>query len=111
MSRRIWFTFLLFLGMAAIIASCGAEPAAPATSTPETNTPNMPNPASVFCEENGGTIDIREDAAGGQVGICVFPDGSECDEWQFFRGECKPGDNKKEPKSKTQYNFCIMLKN
>jgi hypothetical protein len=25
--------------------------------------------------------------------MCVFPDGSECDEWAYFRGECKPGDS------------------
>ncbi|MBU1866793.1 MAG: DUF333 domain-containing protein, partial [Actinobacteria bacterium] len=28
---------------------------------------------------------------GGTYGVCVFPDGSECDEWAFFRGECEPG--------------------
>lgn len=27
----------------------------------------------------------------GAYGVCVFPDGSECDEWAFFRGECGPG--------------------
>ena len=31
------------------------------------------------------------DAQGGQSGMCVFPDGSQCDEWAFFRGECQPG--------------------
>jgi putative hemolysin len=55
---------------------------------------DMPNPASVYCEENSGTVDIRTDEeTGGQVGICVFPDGSECDEWAYFRGECEPGDS------------------
>jgi putative hemolysin len=53
---------------------------------------DMPNPASVYCEEQGGTVEIRTDADGGQVGVCIFPDGSECDEWAFFRGECAPGD-------------------
>jgi len=53
----------------------------------------LPNPASAFCEENGGTLDIREDESGGQVGYCLFDDGSECEEWAFFRGECLPGDN------------------
>lgn len=47
----------------------------------------MPNPASVYCEEHGGALDIRDSDAG-QTGMCVFPDGSECEEWAFFRGEC-----------------------
>ncbi|MBN1140133.1 MAG: DUF333 domain-containing protein, partial [Anaerolineae bacterium] len=50
----------------------------------------MPNPASVYCEEQGGKVDLRQDASGGVAGICVFPDGSECDEWAYFRGECEP---------------------
>ncbi len=54
--------------------------------------PAMPNPASVFCEENGGTLELREDPAGGQMGVCVFEDRSECEEWAFYRGECQPGD-------------------
>jgi putative hemolysin len=46
------------------------------------------NPASVYCEEQGYTLEIRTDKDGGQYGVCVFPDGTECDEWAFFRGEC-----------------------
>jgi putative hemolysin len=52
----------------------------------------LPNPASAYCEEQGGTLEIRS-GEGGQVGVCVFADGSECDEWAFFRGECAPGDS------------------
>jgi eight-cysteine-cluster-containing protein len=48
----------------------------------------LPNPASVYCEQHGGTLEIRTDASGGQYGVCVFPDGTECEEWAFFRGEC-----------------------
>ncbi|NSW52116.1 MAG: DUF333 domain-containing protein [Anaerolineae bacterium] len=48
------------------------------------------NPASVFCEEQGGTLEIR-DTEEGQLGYCLFDDGSECEEWAFFRGECAPG--------------------
>lgn len=47
----------------------------------------LTNPASVHCEEQGGTLEIRE---GGSVGYCIFDDGSECEEWAFFRGECPP---------------------
>jgi putative hemolysin len=53
----------------------------------------VPNPASVHCEENGGTLEIREGEGGGQVGICVFEDGSECEEWAYYREECAPGDS------------------
>jgi putative hemolysin len=52
---------------------------------------NLPNPASVYCEQNGGQLDLRQDSAGGVMGVCVFADGSECDEWAYFRGECQPG--------------------
>jgi putative hemolysin len=50
-------------------------------------------PASVFCQENGGTLEIREDNGGGQVGYCVFDDGSECEEWAFYREECQPSED------------------
>jgi putative hemolysin len=50
----------------------------------------LANPASVHCTEQGYELDMRSDETGGQFGVCVFPDGSECDEWAFFRGECGP---------------------
>lgn len=46
------------------------------------------NPASQTCEAYGYKIEIRKDEGGGEVGYCVFPDGKECEEWQFFRNEC-----------------------
>ncbi|MCI0475720.1 MAG: DUF333 domain-containing protein, partial [Anaerolineales bacterium] len=59
----------------------------------QANTPgsNIANPASTFCVQNGGKLEIRKDAKGGEVGYCVFADKSECEEWMFMRGECKPG--------------------
>ena len=57
---------------------------------PAAGNANMPNPASVFCEEHGGKVVILQ-TANGQAGICSFQDGSFCDEWAYFRGECKPG--------------------
>ena len=52
---------------------------------------NLPNPASVYCEGQGNHLEIRTSADGSQVGVCIFPDGSECEEWAFMRGECGPG--------------------
>ena len=73
MQRIIPFTFLLM-----------ALTACTATQTQA----GMPNPASVYCEQNGNNLEIRTAGDGSQYGICVFPDGSTCDEWAYFRGEC-----------------------
>jgi len=47
----------------------------------------LANPASVYCVENGGISEIRTDESG-SYGVCIFNDGTECDEWAYFRGEC-----------------------
>lgn len=52
----------------------------------------LPNPAAAYCEDQGYRVEIRTDADGNQSGFCIFDDGSECDEWAFFRGECGPAD-------------------
>ena len=44
-------------------------------------------PASVYCLEQGGELNFREDVSG-DVGYCVFPSGKECEEWAYFRLEC-----------------------
>jgi putative hemolysin len=67
-----------------LVVSCGPTHTTP---TPESN---MPNPASVYCEQHGNKLQIVTAADGGQSGVCIFPDGSSCDEWAYFRGECKP---------------------
>jgi len=46
------------------------------------------NPASVYCVQSGYTLKIRTNAGGGEYGVCIFSDGSECEEWAFFRNEC-----------------------
>jgi hypothetical protein len=79
--NRLVVAAAALLALALLAAACGDD---------DKEESQLPNPASVFCEEQGGTVEIREEAAG-QVGICVFDDGSECDEWAFFRGECQPG--------------------
>lgn len=45
----------------------------------------IPNPASVFCEEQGGTVEIVNDAEGNQSGVCRLPDGTRIDEWEYWR--------------------------
>jgi putative hemolysin len=48
------------------------------------------NPASVYCVEQGGTVDIRTDESGNQIGYCVFDDATEVEEWAYYRGEAEP---------------------
>ena len=71
-------------------ASCVAPQTPPTPDPVSTEIPqaNIPNPASVYCEQQGNKLEIRTAADGSQSGVCIFPDGSECDEWAYFRGEC-----------------------
>ncbi|MFA5917791.1 MAG: DUF333 domain-containing protein [Candidatus Gracilibacteria bacterium] len=65
----------------------------------------MANPASVKCEEDGGTLTIVTDSSGAQSGICTFDNGVTCDEWAYFRGECSSTGVVDEPKACTMdYN-------
>ena len=57
---------------------------------PTASPAGIANPAFAYCVEQGGTSELRTAADGSQSGVCVFPDGSECEEWAFFRGECTP---------------------
>jgi len=64
--------------------------------SPTEAAPGMANPASAFCVDQGYQSEIR-DESGGQVGYCLFPDGSECEEWAFYRGECAPASESQAP--------------
>jgi putative hemolysin len=83
------FTLALVLTLSTLIFGCCVTP------TPEPDT-GMANPASVYCEEQGYTLQSRTDE-NGTYGVCIFPDGSECEEWAYFRGECGPGAEEGEP--------------
>ena len=48
---------------------------------------DIANPASINCFNNGGKLEILENASG-QYGVCVLPDGKECEEWAYYRKEC-----------------------
>lgn len=86
MKRIIIFTIIL-----TALTACTTRQAQPpepvATDIPQAN---MPNPASVYCEQNGNILEIRTAEDGSQSGVCIFPDGSICDEWAYYRGECGP---------------------
>jgi len=47
----------------------------------------MANPAASYCIEMGYEYKIMDEPSG-QRGICIFPDGSQCDAWDFLKGKC-----------------------
>ena len=50
-------------------------------------TTGLANPASVYCEKQGGTIKMV-DEGNGTRGDCILGDGTVCDEWSYYRNEC-----------------------
>lgn len=59
-------------------------------ATPTSEQPGIANPASVYCRDQGGILQIRKDNDGNEAGFCIFSDGSECEEWAYFHHECGP---------------------
>jgi hypothetical protein len=45
----------------------------------------MPNPASVYCEEQWGKLSIVKDAEWNESGMCKLADGTEVEEWEYYR--------------------------
>jgi putative hemolysin len=90
----------LLFAFCILLTSCSVS--VQLTDPQPTNTPrveptisSLPNPASVYCEAQGHTLEIRTAQDGSQSGVCIFSDGSECDEWAFYRGECQPASAEK----------------
>lgn len=75
MLRQVAFSLFL---LAAGLAACKTE----------TTVPNMPNPASKHCIEQGGTLRIVTATDGSEHGVCTLKNGMGCEEWAYFRGEC-----------------------
>jgi len=93
---------IILITIAGLLLSGCAAPAAQETPAPAGEPiANLPNPASVYCEEQGNRVEIRTAPDGSQFGVCIFPDGSECDEWAYFRGECGPGGQNNSPTEAT----------
>jgi putative hemolysin len=103
----------LLIALAVLLAGCvpippapfAAEPtltAAPAPAATQPAGSQIANPASVNCTQKGGQVVIVTDAQGAQSGMCVFSDGSQCDEWAFYRDECQPRGQAASGSSETQ---------
>jgi putative hemolysin len=78
-----WHWLLAAVTAGALLAACQRAPETP----PAAPGPGIANPASVYCAGLGYVEETRENPDG-QYGVCIFPDGTECDSWALFRGEC-----------------------
>jgi putative hemolysin len=73
--------YRMFVSIIVVLWAAGAA----AQSQPA---PQLANPASVNCTQQGGTLTIERRPDGGQFGVCVFTDNYQCEEWALLRGEC-----------------------
>lgn len=43
------------------------------------------NPASIFCEHQGGSLEPKKDAEGNEYELCHFAGGQVIEAWEFYR--------------------------
>lgn len=83
---------ILIISVSAFIFYSNRKPSVQSpVSTSSSQSSTLANPASVYCREQGGESQIITAIDGSQSGNCIFPNGSVCDEWAFFRHECQKG--------------------
>lgn len=67
-----------------LLAGCGMQ------NTPEFQ-PSLQDQISLYCLDHEGNLEMREE--GWKLhGYCIFADGSQCAEADFFNGVCKAGE-------------------
>jgi putative hemolysin len=98
MKNILLFTLIL-MALTACTTNPIQKPESIATEIPQAG---LPNPAAVFCTQNGFNYEIQSAADGSQSGICSFPDGSICDDWAYFKGECGP-EKQEDPTTDTNF--------
>ena len=93
MKQRWFLVAVVAVALCGLIAGCQPADRQETEETPAASPADgagLPNPASEYCLEQGYKHEIRTAADGSQSGVCIFPDGSECDEWAYYRSECGP---------------------
>ena len=76
--KKIILFFVMFSAVLFLLVACSKK---------TEDKVQIANPASTYCIEQGGKLEIR-DSAEGQYGVCTLPNGTECEEWKYFRKEC-----------------------
>jgi len=63
-----------------LLAGCGGHASRPAAPQKI----GTPNPASVYCVQQGGKVEM-EKSPEGVISYCHLPDGTRVEEWTLFR--------------------------
>jgi putative hemolysin len=73
-----------------LMVACGGDDAPVSTNPPISDGgAQVANPASQYCIDQGGTLEIVDETAG-QVGYCNLPDGTRIEEWEYFNASQSP---------------------
>jgi len=120
MSKKIIF---LFICLTLILSGCiqkntnqaqesaNKEPAKEQVKEP--GQMGMANPASVYCQESGGQLTIKNKKVGeknyGQYGICTFTDNRQCEKWALFHGYCPKGGLKITGYDNEEQIYCAII--
>lgn len=83
MENRI---IVIALAFCLLVAGCGVQH--DDKTVQNASVSGLANPASTHCVDKGGSLEIRTGPDGGQAGYCTLPNGTVCEEWAYFRGEC-----------------------
>ena len=68
----------------------------------------LANPASVHCDKVGGELRIETLGNRGQIGVCYFADGRQCEEWALFRDQCPVGGRKVTGLPTDGARYCVI---
>ena len=87
MKKLFFFLFIISFVLTGCLGRISTKTKQPLTD----DQAGLPNPAAVYCLDQGGTLEqIERD--GGMDADCVFPDNTRCPQWNFFRNDCQPGE-------------------
>jgi putative hemolysin len=70
---------VLGLVLVSLLGACKADGTNDDKDEDERGSVGPANPAAVYCSELGYTLTDSD---------CVFPDGSTCEQWSFWNGQC-----------------------
>ena len=92
--RKIFFVIAIIFAFSALFyfafyksSKPSNQPANETSELASNDAQGVANPASVYCQDNGGEVEIITESDGSQFGLCNFSDYS-CEEWTYYNGEC-----------------------